>query len=101
MVAVGIWVEGNRRITYSGGVVGMQKAGRERKREGIGMNSSGEVCRRSAGRMTRRGFLGVTGEGKVVAYDPRRHHDTISRRRRSPFARADLSAYLYFFIKNF
>ena len=34
----------------------------------------------------------------VVAYDPRRHQDTIPRCRRSPFARADLSAYLYFFI---
>ena len=37
----------------------------------------------------------------MVAYDPRRHQDTIPRRRRSPFARADLSAYLYFFIMNF
>ena len=37
-------------------------------------------------------------EENLVAYDPRRHQDTIHRRRRSPFARADLSAYLYFFI---
>ena len=37
----------------------------------------------------------------LVAYDPRRHQDTIPRRRRSPFARADLSAYLYFVIMNF
>ena len=37
----------------------------------------------------------------LVAYDPRRHQDTIPRRRRSPFARADLSAYLYFFISLF
>ena len=35
---------------------------------------------------------------ELVAYDPDRHQDTIPRRRRSPFARADLSAYLYFFI---
>ena len=39
--------------------------------------------------------------GGLVAYDPRRHQDTIPRRRRSPFARADLSAYLYFFIMKF
>ena len=36
--------------------------------------------------------------GNLVAYDPRRHQDTIPRHRKSPFARADLSAYLYFFI---
>ena len=46
--------------------------------------------------------IGLDGDrerdGNVVAYDPRRHQDTIPRRRRSPFARADLSAYLYFFI---
>ena len=39
--------------------------------------------------------------GIVVAYVPRRHQGTIPRHRRSPFARADLSAYLYFFIMNF
>ena len=45
-------------------------------------------------------FLQMTARvcGGVVAYDPRRHQDTIPRRRKSPFARADLSAYLYFFI---
>ena len=49
-------------------------------------------------------FLGNSLEvfmDNLVAYDPRRHQDTIPRRRRSPFARAHLSAYLYFFIKNF
>ena len=37
----------------------------------------------------------------VVVYDLRRHQDTISRRRRSPFARVDLSAFLYIFIMYF
>ena len=39
--------------------------------------------------------------GGLVAYDPRLHQDTIPRRRRNPFAHADLSDYLYFFIMNF
>ena len=33
-------------------------------------------------------------KGTMVAYDPRRHQDTMPWRRRSPFARADLSTYL-------
>ena len=47
--------------------------------------------------LTRRSRVLPTAGG-LVAYDPRRHQDTIPRRQRSPFARADLSAYLYFFI---
>ena len=45
-------------------------------------------------------FGSLFGES-LVAYDPHRHQDTIPWRRRSPSARADLSAYLYFFIMNF
>ena len=37
----------------------------------------------------------------VVAYDPRRHQDTISRRQRSPFARVDLSTYLFLYCEIF
>ena len=37
----------------------------------------------------------------LVAYDPRRHQDTIPRRRRSPFARAHLSAYLISLLRTF
>ena len=44
------------------------------------------------------GEMVAKANGAMVAYDLRRHQDTISQRRRSSFARVDLSS---FFIVNF
>ena len=66
-----------------------------------GQRDREEGCGAVLGRGARAGVKKRARGGLVVAYHSRRHEDTIPRRRRSPFACTDLSAYLYFFIMNF